>query len=257
MAVLAIGPGAPDARVRDGHGRGPRRRDAAGGGCARAGRAHAGAARGAGVPPGVGGRRRAAAHRARAARRARALAVRHHGAGGRRAAPHGPRARGGPARARPRSGRRAATPSTRCARCWACCGRTARRRGNPPALPARAASPSSWSGRAPTASPSTTRASPRRRREVPERLAGVVHRTLQEALTNVRRHAPGASVQVRLVVGRRGSCSRCVDDGPGADDVGRGLRPARHARARRVRRRDARRRSRADGVPGPARAPGR
>ena len=42
---------------------------------------------------------------------------------------------------------------------------------------------------------------------VPEPLAGVVHRTLQEALTNVRRHAPGASVQVRLVVGD-GSCSR-------------------------------------------------
>ena len=89
---------------------------------------------------------------------------------------------------------------------------------------------------------------------VPEPLAGVVHRTLQEALTNVRRHAPGASVQVRLVVDDR-IVLEVVDDGPGAARGRRRLRPARHARARPVRRRDARRRTRADGVPGPARAP--
>ena len=63
---------------------------------------------------------------------------------------------------------------------------------------------------------------------VPERLAGVVHRTLQEALTNVRRHAPGASVQVRLVVGDS-IVLEVVDDGPGADEIveGYGLRGMR------------------------------
>ena len=63
---------------------------------------------------------------------------------------------------------------------------------------------------------------------VPEPLAGVVHRTLQEALTNVRRHAPGASVQVRLAVDDR-IVLEVVDDGPGADEVveGYGLRGMR------------------------------
>ena len=63
---------------------------------------------------------------------------------------------------------------------------------------------------------------------VPESLAGVVHRTLQEALTNVRRHAPGASVQVRLVVGDS-IVLEVVDDGPGADEIveGYGLRGMR------------------------------
>ncbi|MEZ0448457.1 sensor histidine kinase [Cellulomonas sp. ICMP 17802] len=37
--------------------------------------------------------------------------------------------------------------------------------------------------------------------DLPDPVAGVVHRTLQEALSNVRRHAPGASVQVSLVSG--------------------------------------------------------
>ena len=69
---------------------------------------------------------------------------------------------------------------------------------------------------------------------MPEQLAGIVHRTLQEALTNVRRHAPGASVQVRLVVDDA-VVLEVADDGPGADDVveGYGLRGMRE-RARSV-----------------------
>ncbi|MDQ0373078.1 sensor histidine kinase [Cellulomonas humilata] len=64
--------------------------------------------------------------------------------------------------------------------------------------------------------------------QVPDPLAGVVHRTLQEALTNVRRHAPGASVQVRLTVNDR-IVLEVVDDGPGAAEVvdGYGLRGMR------------------------------
>ncbi|WP_456824859.1 sensor histidine kinase [Cellulomonas sp. P5_E12] len=48
---------------------------------------------------------------------------------------------------------------------------------------------------------------------VPEATAGVLHRVLQEALTNVRRHAPGASVQVTLVVGES-IVLDVQDDGP-------------------------------------------
>jgi signal transduction histidine kinase len=67
---------------------------------------------------------------------------------------------------------------------------------------------------------------------VPEGLSVVVHRTLQEALTNARRHAPGADVQVRLVVGER-IVLDVVDDGPGADVVvdGYGLRGMRERAA--------------------------
>ena len=63
---------------------------------------------------------------------------------------------------------------------------------------------------------------------VPEPFAPVVHRTLQEALTNVRRHAPGASVRVALDVQDR-VVLEVVDDGPGAGVVfeGYGLRGMR------------------------------
>lgn len=50
-------------------------------------------------------------------------------------------------------------------------------------------------------------------RELAEPVAGVVHRTLQEALTNVRRHAPEASVQVTLAVGET-IVLEVADDGP-------------------------------------------
>jgi signal transduction histidine kinase len=64
--------------------------------------------------------------------------------------------------------------------------------------------------------------------EVTEPVAGVLHRTLQEALTNVRRHAPGASVQVRLAVGES-IVLEVADDGPpvGALVEGYGLRGMR------------------------------
>ncbi|MBO3101563.1 sensor histidine kinase [Cellulomonas fengjieae] len=57
---------------------------------------------------------------------------------------------------------------------------------------------------------------------LPDPVAGVVHRTLQEALTNVRRHAPGAGVQARLVVGDR-IVLEVVDDGPGGGSVSEGF----------------------------------
>jgi signal transduction histidine kinase len=63
---------------------------------------------------------------------------------------------------------------------------------------------------------------------VPERLAPVVHRALQEALTNVRRHAPGATVQVRLTV-RDAVVLEVEDDGAPVGEVveGYGLRGMR------------------------------
>ncbi|WP_399552547.1 sensor histidine kinase, partial [uncultured Cellulomonas sp.] len=67
---------------------------------------------------------------------------------------------------------------------------------------------------------------------LPEPTTAVVHRVLQESLTNVRRHAPGASVQVRLAVGDR-IVLEVLDDGPGADVVvdGFGLRGMRERAA--------------------------
>ncbi|WP_125772745.1 sensor histidine kinase [Antribacter gilvus] len=56
--------------------------------------------------------------------------------------------------------------------------------------------------------------------DLPDRLAGVVHRVVQESLTNVRRHAPGAT-QVAVAVRRRGGTVEVMvsDDGraPRAD----------------------------------------
>jgi signal transduction histidine kinase len=64
--------------------------------------------------------------------------------------------------------------------------------------------------------------------DVPQHAASAVHRTLQEALTNVRRHAPGASVQVRLMVGESVVLD-VQDDGAPVDAVveGFGLRGMR------------------------------
>ncbi|GIG22068.1 hypothetical protein Cch01nite_27920 [Cellulomonas chitinilytica] len=63
---------------------------------------------------------------------------------------------------------------------------------------------------------------------VPAAAAPVVHRVLQEALTNVRRHAPGATVQVRLTVGET-VVLEVRDDGPPVDELveGFGLRGMR------------------------------
>ncbi|WP_456845488.1 sensor histidine kinase [Cellulomonas sp. P5_C6] len=67
---------------------------------------------------------------------------------------------------------------------------------------------------------------------VPEPTAAVLHRVLQEALTNVRRHAPGASVQVTLVVGETVVLD-VRDDGPPVGPLvdGYGLRGMRERAA--------------------------
>ncbi|WP_156043647.1 sensor histidine kinase [Cellulomonas sp. URHE0023] len=67
---------------------------------------------------------------------------------------------------------------------------------------------------------------------VPPLVAPVLHRTLQEALTNVRRHAPGASVQVRLDGGRP-VVLEVNDDGPPVSMLveGYGLRGMRERAA--------------------------
>ncbi|MBO9556361.1 sensor histidine kinase [Cellulomonas sp.] len=64
--------------------------------------------------------------------------------------------------------------------------------------------------------------------DLSETVAAVVHRALQEALTNVRRHAPGASVQVTLTVGAT-VVLEVRDDGPpvGALVEGYGLQGMR------------------------------
>lgn len=64
---------------------------------------------------------------------------------------------------------------------------------------------------------------------VPGAVVAVIHRALQEALTNVRRHAPNASVQVRLVVDDGRASLEVSDDGPVQDapTEGYGLRGMR------------------------------
>ena len=58
------------------------------------------------------------------------------------------------------------------------------------------------------------------------------YRIVQEALTNARRHAPGAAVDVELRYGADGLRLRIRDNGPGPRRRrGRRARPARHARA--------------------------
>ena len=70
---------------------------------------------------------------------------------------------------------------------------------------------------------------------VPAAVGREAYRVLQEALTNVMRHASGAAATVSLAVGER-SLDLSVDNGPGsAIDPGRSRRrqrPARRARAR-------------------------
>ena len=61
------------------------------------------------------------------------------------------------------------------------------------------------------------------------------YRIVQEALTNARRHAPGAGVDVELHYGDRMLGLRIRDNGPGPPERGPagGPRPVRDARARR------------------------
>src|SRR4029450_11332569 len=53
-------------------------------------------------------------------------------------------------------------------------------------------------------------------REAPETLELVAYRIVQEALTNARRHAPGASVEVSLDYRPEALCIVVRDRGPGA-----------------------------------------
>ncbi len=50
--------------------------------------------------------------------------------------------------------------------------------------------------------------------------ADVVYRVVQESLTNVVRHAPGAGVHVTITGDAAGTAVRVVDDGPGPDGAG-------------------------------------
>ncbi len=54
----------------------------------------------------------------------------------------------------------------------------------------------------------------------PTDTAVVVHRVVQESLTNVVRHAPGAQVHVSIHCDARRTVVRVVDDGPGPDGSG-------------------------------------
>ncbi len=53
--------------------------------------------------------------------------------------------------------------------------------------------------------------------EPPQELRAMLYRIVQEALTNVRKHAPGAQVQIVLEPMDRGFFVRIKDDGPGFD----------------------------------------
>ena len=180
-----------------------------------------------------------------------------HGAGGRRAAPHGPRARGGPARRcrdpghQPRRARRGARGAR------ACCARTARRRASPPARPDRAGWPSSSSvaradgltvddeGVAEAGASRGARAAGRRR--APRAAGGADERPPARARGIGAGQARGRTI---------GSCSRWSTTAGCTSDVveGYGLRGMRE-RAE-ARRRDAGRRIRRRRVPGPLELPG-
>jgi signal transduction histidine kinase len=60
-------------------------------------------------------------------------------------------------------------------------------------------------------------------RPVEEKVALALYRIAQEGLTNVRKHAPAACVEVVLDFSHAGQiCLAVKDDGPGADDTSRG-----------------------------------
>ena len=56
--------------------------------------------------------------------------------------------------------------------------------------------------------------------ELPPGAAVVVYRVVQESLTNVVRHAPGAEVHVSIHCDARRTVVRVVDDGPGSEGAG-------------------------------------
>lgn len=58
---------------------------------------------------------------------------------------------------------------------------------------------------------------------VPPTLGPVVYRVVQEALTNAVRHAPGAAIDMRIMVDEAEVTVRVSDDGPGAGGSGRGF----------------------------------
>ncbi len=102
---------------------------------------------------------------------------------------------------------------------------------------------------------------------VPERAAHVVHRVVQEGLTNALRHAPGASVRIRIVTDvAAGAIDVTVENdagvGRGRDGARVGLRSGRSPGAGRggrgpaARRPDARRRVAGRGAPAPRPARG-
>ena len=62
---------------------------------------------------------------------------------------------------------------------------------------------------------------------VPSAIGGAAFRIVQEALTNVRRHAPGAAVDVELHYGDDALRLRIRDNGPGAG-AGRDTPPGGH-----------------------------
>ena len=208
--ALAVGPartrpGRPDARVRDADGHRARRS-----------RCCWGRVR-AGVPSACRRVRAArvsrqesavAAERLRIARELHDVLAHslsgHHGAGRRRAAPHGPRAGGGPTRARRRSGRRAATRSTRCARCSG----VLRADGEAPREPGRAGS---GAARRPGA---RRRARRRRRGRSTRRPAARAdgRRGPPDAAGGADERPPARAGRIGAGQARRwgsGSCSRC------------------------------------------------
>ena len=71
---------------------------------------------------------------------------------------------------------------------------------------------------------------------LPEAVELVAYRVVQEALTNVRRHADGAAVEVSVDYTPTLLRVAVRDHGPGrsaelGDDAGAGIRPGGHARA--------------------------